>query len=234
LEYDDVLNQQREIIYRQRRAALRGELRDTISGMLDDLVNRTVEALIPEKTYPEEWDVDSLKLAIEELFPLGDVNPEDWRELTREGIKDDLRNIGQQALVEREQELGTEIFRDLERVIVLRMVDSKWMSHLDDMEELRQGIGLRAYGQRDPLVEYKLEAYDMFQHMIEEIKQDVIRYLFKVQVVTQPTARSTATIRATSAPQPVTGDVETKSVGRNDPCPCGSGKKFKKCCGKDA
>lgn len=234
LEYDDVLNQQREIIYRQRKDALAGDLSGAVEDMLEGVVLSTIDAYIPEKTYSEEWDVAGLRQAIEEFVPLGEVDEESWRELTPRGLKEELSTLALKALHQRETEVSTDIMQSLKRVIILRMVDSKWMSHLDNMDELRQGIGLRAYGQKDPLVEYKLEAFSMFQQMIEEIKQDVVKYIFKVQVVSEPRVTSTAKVQVHTAPQPAGQPAQTKTVGRNDPCPCGSGKKYKKCCGRDA
>jgi len=233
LEYDDVLNQQREIIYRQRRDALAGELDGVVESMAEELIANTVDAYIPEKTYPEEWDVLALKNALEEIFPLQDVDPESWRQFTPQELKEEILNLAEQALEKRNQEVGPEIMRDLKRVILLRMVDSKWMAHLDNMDELRQGIGLRAYGQKDPLVEYKLEAYEMFQQMIAEIKHDVVKYMFTVQVVAEPRIAPAARVQQTTAPQPAGQPAMSKEIGRNDPCPCGSGKKYKKCCGRD-
>ena len=234
LEYDDVSNQQREIIYRQRREALAGELTGVIENMLEEIISNTVDAYIPAKAYPEEWDVLGLKQAAEEFFPLPELDPESWREFTPQGLKEELLSLAQQALDARAQEVGPDIMQDLKRVILLRMVDSKWMAHLDNMDELRQGIGLRAVGQRDPLIEYKMDAFEMFQQMIAEIRQDVVRYMFTVQVVAEPRVAPAARVKQTTAPQPAGQPSSTKEVGRNDPCPCGSGKKFKKCCGRDA
>ena len=145
-------------------------------------------------------------------------------------------DMGRKALARRRQELGPEICGDLQRMIVLRVIDNKWMTHLDDMEDLRKGIGLRAYGQRDPLVEYKLVGYEVFQqNVVEELKEDVVRYMFRVQVVKEP--RAAAPVVRKPQPGVVTPAGQAgaeKTLGRNDPCPCGSGKKYKRCCGRDS
>ncbi|MBT9158442.1 MAG: Protein translocase subunit SecA [Firmicutes bacterium] len=238
LEYDDVLNKQREIIYRQRFEALSGRLEGVVEAMFADIIDLAMAAYIPEKSYPEEWDVVGLKAAIEEFVPIGAVQPDSWREFTPGGLKEEINDLCLAALSARQAEVGEELFADLKRVVILRMVDTKWMNHLDNMEELRQGIGLRAYGQRDPLVEYKLESYDMFQQMIAEVKQDVVRYVFRVQVVSDPEAAPVARPRPvapiTPPRLPQSSQAQSgKVLGRNDPCPCGSGKKYKKCCGRD-
>ncbi len=234
LEYDDVLNKQREVIYRQRRQALTGELTGVAEGMLDEMVGRAVDAYIPDKTYPEEWDVAGLKDALMEIVPLPSVDAETWRKFTRNGLAEEISELARGALATRAEQVGLDIWHDLKRVIILRMVDTKWMSHLDNMDELRQGIGLRAYGQKDPLVEYKLEAFDMFTQMIEEIKADVVRYMFRVQVVSEPRTTPAGRARSVPAARPVGRATEPTTIGRNDPCPCKSGKKYKKCCGRDA
>ena len=236
LEYDDVLNKQREIIYEQRRAALQRDLTETIDAMLEDVLDGLVRSVIPEKVYPEEWDVEALRQSLTDYIPVTDVNPEAWRELSRDQLRSQVVDMGRKALARRRQELGPEICRDLQRMIVLRVIDNKWMTHLDDMEDLRKGIGLRAYGQRDPLVEYKLVGYEVFQqNVVEELKEDVVRYMFRVQVVREP--RPAATVTHKPQPGVVTPSGQPgadKSVGRNDPCPCGSGKKYKRCHGRDA
>jgi len=234
LEYDDVLNKQRTIIYRQRREALGGQLDGVVEAMFGEIIDMALTAYIPEKIYPEEWDVAGLQLAMEEFVPLGELDPEAWREFTRHGLRDELSELCLAALAKRQAEVGAELFHDLKRLVLLRMVDSKWMSHLDNMEELRQGIGLRAYGQKDPLVEYKLESYEMFQQMIAEIKQDVVRYIFRVQVVGESQAAPVVKVRPPATPAPQVSPRESKTLGRNDPCPCGSGKKYKKCCGSES
>ena len=236
LEYDDVLNKQREIIYHQRRAALSRDLTETIDAMLDEVLGGLVNRVIPEKVYPEEWDVGQLRQTLAELLPVTEANPDVWRELSRDQLRNHVIDMGRKALARRRQELGPEICGDLQRMIVLRVIDNKWMTHLDDMEDLRKGIGLRAYGQRDPLVEYKLVGYEVFQqNVVEELKEDVVRYMFRVQVVKEP--RAAAPVVRKPQPGVVTPAGQAgaeKTLGRNDPCPCGSGKKYKRCCGRDS
>jgi len=245
LEYDDVLNQQREVIYKQRRRVLEGEnLRENILQMMDDLLEGALFVYAAEKM-PEEWDLQGLINYAERLFlPAGRFNPRQLEELSREEIKELLLTEGQKLYQAREQEVGAEVMREMERVVLLRIVDSKWMEHIDTMHDLRQGVYLRAFGQQDPLIEYKYEAYEMFQEMIRSIQEEVIRLLFHLKVHQPPRRRSVATPTvmlkygsggAMDEAQKVSSTkgapVSVQKVGRNDPCPCGSGKKYKKCCG---
>ncbi len=237
LEYDDVMNQQREVIYSQRRRVLMGEdLRESLQEMITKVVEAAVECHTAAGKYPEEWDLEGLIAYGEQVFLRpGKITAEELRELgSREAIRE---RLVEEALVhwkEREEELGSETMRDLERFILLRVVDTKWMDHLDAMDQLRQGIGLRAYGQKDPLVEYKFEAYHMFQEMIRSIQEDVVRYLYRVRLVPAKEERRVHRVVESRGE----GDVRRtpvraeRRVGRNDPCPCGSGKKYKRCCGK--
>jgi len=236
LEYDDVMNQQREVIYSQRRRVLMGEdLRETLEDMISSVIDRAVERYTAEGKYPEEWDLVGLIHYGEQAFLRpGSVSVAELQELgTREEIKDRLYEEAIQYWQAREEELGTEMMRDLERYILLRVVDNKWMDHLDAMDQLRTGIGLRAYGQKDPLVEYKFEAYNMFQEMIEGIQEDVVRYLYKVRVVPQEQEQRVKHVAENYGDNAERTPVRVgKKIGRNDPCPCGSGKKYKKCCGR--
>ncbi|MBX6395812.1 MAG: SEC-C domain-containing protein, partial [Alicyclobacillaceae bacterium] len=239
LKYDDVMNQQREIMYKQRREILeRGNLRDVVVGMIEDLIDWMLETYTPEEQIPEEWDLQGLLDYAERTFLLPGV-------VTVDQLKGKDRNELREALVEivnrqydmREQQLGP-MMRDFERVVLLRAVDSKWMDHIDAMEHLRQGIHLRAYGQRDPLVEYKFEGFQMFEEMIHSIREEVATYIFKAYVaVEQPQQIQQQVVVAQGEPvrpgenegkKPV---VNKDQVGRNDLCPCGSGKKYKKCHG---
>ncbi|MEW6192376.1 MAG: preprotein translocase subunit SecA [Bacillota bacterium] len=232
LEYDDVLNKQREIIYSQRRKVLIGEnLRDVITGMIEEVTARAVAVYCPEGVHQEEWDLEGLAgYAAQVLLPDG-IDPRELAGKRREELRELLVERARAFYDAREAELGPLTMRELERLILLRLVDEKWMDHLDAMDQLREGIGLRAYGQRDPLVEYKFESYEIFQNMIASIQEDAIRYLFRVRVVAAPERRQTVENR-----QPEEGSGRTvrreQKVGRNDPCPCGSGKKYKKCCGR--
>ncbi|HHP51163.1 MAG TPA: preprotein translocase subunit SecA [Moorella mulderi] len=238
LEYDDVLNQQRKIIYSQRRKVLLGsDLRATIEEMIEAVVDRTVNLFLRDSRDPEEWDLKGLAEYAEQLFLPG-LSPEALIEelegLDREGVKEHLLKKALEIYREKEKELGPENMRAIERLTLLRVVDMKWMDHLDAMDQLRQGISLRAYGQQDPLIAYKLEAYQMFNDMIASIQEDVIRYLFRIKMVVQPQVERPRIIienRSKEGEEAARQPVRKQKVGRNDPCPCGSGKKYKKCCG---
>ena len=184
LEYDDVMNQQREVLYGQRRKVLVAEsLRDTILGMVDDIILDGLDRYADEKLYPEEWDFAGLLAQMEQYFvPKGTVTVEELENLSRIEVQEKLKDIAVSLYDEREKELGAETMRELEKAIMLRVVDSKWMDHLDAMDALKEGINLRAYGQKNPLVEYKFEAYEMFEEMIDSIKRTVITFLYHIQV----------------------------------------------------
>ncbi len=234
LQYDDVMNQQRELIYKQRRQVLTGEnMKENILEMIEASVERTVSAYAPEGVYPEEWDLNGLLEHAGQLFlPGRNLTVEEIEGMERKELRNILVEKSHEAYEEREQELGPETMREIEQAIMLRIVDEKWMDHLDAMDQLREGIGLRAYGQKDPLIEYKFEGYEMFQNMIDMIQEDVVRYIFRVNVV-QPEQQQKRQVMENrgdeGSKQPARREIK---VGRNDPCPCGSGKKFKKCCGR--
>jgi preprotein translocase subunit SecA len=241
LEYDDVMNQQREVIYSQRRQVLMGEnLKDQILRMLDAVVDDTVNRFGAESPYPEDWDLQGLLEYARQVFlPDHRLTPGDLKTMEKEELRQFLKDKARALYEEREKEFGAETMRRLERLVLLRVVDQKWMDHLEAMDELRQGIGLRAYGQRDPLVEYKLEAYQMFNEMIAAIQEDTIRYLFRLRLVQEqlapPRVRHYSEGPVVQGEAPPRQPVQRKQkIGRNDPCPCGSGKKYKKCCGKVA
>ena len=183
LEYDDVMNQQREVLYDQRRRILRNEsLRDTINEMIDKLVTEAVDTYADEKLYPEEWDYEGLHKHLSQYFLTSELmSTEEMEEYTRQELDERLHEIAHSEYQDRVDLLGEAMFGQLEKAIMLRVVDSKWMEHLDNMDMLREGIGLRAYGQKNPLVEYKFEAYDMFQHMIESIQDETIMALYKIR-----------------------------------------------------
>ena len=184
LEYDDVMNQQREVLYGQRRKVLVAEsLRDTILGMVDDIILDGLDRYADEKLYPEEWDFAGLLAQMEQYFvPKGTVTVEELENLSRVEVQEKLKDIAVALYDEREKEISAETMRELEKAIMLRVVDSKWMDHLDAMDALKEGINLRAYGQKNPLVEYKFEAYEMFEEMIDSIKRTVITFLYHIQV----------------------------------------------------
>ncbi|MBE0446740.1 MAG: preprotein translocase subunit SecA [Actinobacteria bacterium] len=236
LQYDDVMNKQREVIYEERRRVLEGEdLRDRVLAMIDDVMRGAVMMFTSEATYPEQWDWDGLFSYVNQLFPLGwGKESIDITKITQEELEQRLIEAATNKYIEREEELSPEVVRDIERLVMLEVIDNKWREHLYEMDYLKEGIGLRAIGQRDPLVEYKSEAYDMFQAMTENIKEDVLKYMFHVQVVREELARPRQRVMvadAGSSVEPPKPRVNSNKVGRNDPCPCGSGKKYKKCCG---
>ncbi|MBE3581813.1 MAG: preprotein translocase subunit SecA [Thermoanaerobacteraceae bacterium] len=238
LEYDDVLNQQREIIYRQRRQVLTGgDLSPIIEDMITTVVDRTIERFAGDSKYPEEWDWEGFLEYAGRLFLPG-VEPalaDELRKMEKDEVYAFLREKALELYRRREKELGKETLRELERLVLLKVVDAKWMDHLDAMDQLRHGIGLRAYGQRDPLIEYKFEAYQMFQEMVASIQEEVVRYLYHVRVALPEERRPRRVVenryREEGPRQPVRRE---QKIGRNDPCPCGSGKKYKKCCGLSA
>jgi preprotein translocase subunit SecA len=236
LQYDDVMNQQREVIYSQRRRVLMGEdLQESLQEMITGVIGSAVELYTAEGKYPEEWDLESLiKYGEQSFLREGMVSLSELQELgSREDIQERLIDEALDHWQVREDELGSETMRDLERFILLRVVDSKWMDHLDAMDQLRTGIGLRAYGQKDPLVEYKFEAYNMFQEMIDTIQEEVVRYLYKVRLVPQEQEQRVSHVVENRGEETErTPRRVGPKVGRNDPCPCGSGKKYKRCCGR--
>ncbi len=237
LQYDDVLNKQREVIYAQRRQVLLGgDMSETVQAMIRDVLAQLVAQHIPERGQPGQEELASLRQALSEYIPgANQIDLQSWVGLDQDELQEAVAEFAMQAYAQREAEIGADVLRDVERVVVLRVVDSRWMQHLDAMDELREGIGLRAYGQKDPLVEYRLESYDMFEQMVNEIKHDVTRFIYHVQVSQPPQARAVARPRQVRAPQAASGPAggNGAKVGRNDPCPCGSGKKYKRCCGRN-
>lgn len=241
LEYDDVMNQQREVIYSQRKKILvEDNLRDNIMDMVTRVVDRTMVMYAPPDVYSEDWDLPALIAYAEEFYaPPNTLTVEYLQTLSREELNEYLQKLAVDYYEQREESITPPIMRELENLVMLKIVDSHWMQHLDAMDMLREGVGLRAYGQRDPLVEYKLEAYDMFQAMIDAIQDDVVRYMYRVNVVTQPKVEDRLQNATVNNPS---GDSEAdvkkpivkgETIGRNDPCPCGSGKKYKNCCGSE-
>ncbi len=239
LQYDDVNNQQREMIYEQRDRVLGGEdMRSFIIKMINDTLEGIVARYSAVSDIPEEWDFDSLKEHMTAVF--GELDDETFNyggheidHMTKESLKEHLSEYVTEKYESKEAEFG-EAMRDVERVILLRVVDQKWMDHIDNMEQLRQGINLRAYAQRDPVIEYKFEAMDMFDEMIASLKEDTVKYLF--HAVPQSKIERTQVAKPVAENHGSDGTVQKKPVrhvtkiGRNDPCPCGSGKKYKNCC----
>ncbi len=238
LEYDQVNNEQREIIYAERRRVLDGEnMRDSIFKMITDFVDNTVDLCFGENTEKEEWDLRELNSILLPVIPLKPVTKEEVEGLKN---KNELKQLLKEQAVKlyelKEAEFPEqEQIRELERVILLKVIDRKWMDHIDDMDQLRQGIGLQAYGQRDPLVEYKMSAYEMFDAMTAAIREDTVRLLFHVKVEQKVEREEVAKVTGTNKDE--TGPRAPKKrasekVYPNDPCPCGSGKKYKQCCGR--
>ena len=242
LKYDDVMNQQREVIYGQRRSVLMGEdIRQAIGGMLDSVVGNLADSYCPEELSAGEWDLEALNLALANLIPqvyFAPIAAEDLKKKNAKAAKELLLERARSAYEKKSAELEGEglDMREIERVVLLREVDSKWMEHIDNMDQLRDGIGLRAYGQIDPVVAYQKEGFDMFDEMIAAIQQGTVQMLFRVTVKSkvervQTMQPQTATHGGQGGEKPAQRHV-AKKVGRNDPCPCGSGKKYKNCCGK--
>ncbi len=237
LDYDGVNNEQREIIYKERRRVLDGEsMRDSIINMIYDIVDNTVDMCISDDTESEEWDLTELNRLLIPIIPLQPVKPEDVEKSNTSKLKQSLKEQAIKMYEEKESEFAEEEqIRELERVILLKVIDQKWMDHIDDMDILRQGIGLQAYGQRDPKVEYKMTAYDMFNDMTDAIQQDTVRLLYHVRIEQkierEEVAKVTGTNKDDSAQNKPKVNKE-KRIYPNDPCPCGSGKKYKQCHGR--
>ena len=238
LEYDEVMNEQREIIYAERRRVLDGEsMRDVIYKMITDIVENTVDLVIGEDNNTEEWDLNELNSILLPIVPLQPVTLERISIHKKNSLKQQLKEEAVKLYEAKEAEFPeAEAIRELERVILLKVIDRKWMDHIDDMDQLRQGIGLQAYGQRDPLVEYKLNGYEMFDSMTANIQEDTVKLLFHVRVEQkverEQVAQVTGTNKDDSATKAPIKRMEAK-VYPNDPCPCGSGKKFKQCHGRN-
>jgi len=236
LEYDDVMNQQREVIYAERRRALFGEnLHESIEGMIDDVSDKIIDQFACVSDYPEEWDLQGLLDEIDPYIVEGKPTAEELAQMSKHEVYDFFHDLIHNYYHKKEEEVGSEMMRRMERLVILKVVDAHWMDHLDAMDQLRQGIGLRAYGQRDPLIEYKQEAYNMFQEMIEDIQAEAVRYCMHVHLVKAPQA-PVKTVENKYAEEEGKKPIKKKAdeqVGRNDPCPCGSGKKYKKCCGQN-
>ena len=239
LEYDQVMNEQREIIYEERRRVLDGEsMRDAIYKMITDIVESSVDTAINDDLEPEEWDLNELNTLLLPIVPIHPIVLERVSKQTKNGLKHQLKEEAVKLYESKEAEFPEpENIREIERVILLKVIDRKWMDHIDDMDQLRQGVGLQAYGQRDPLVEYKMNGYEMFDAMTANIKQDTVRMLLHVKVEQKVEREEVAKVTGTNKDETLQKGpkmrVEAK-VYPNDPCPCGSGKKYKQCCGRKA
>ncbi len=237
LKYDEVMNEQREVIYDERRKVLDGDnMRDFVLKMVTDIVENAVDLSVSEDQAPEDWDLNELNTLLLPIIPLQPVALPEDKKIKKNELKHMLKEEAIKLYESKEAEFPEgEQIREIERVILLKVIDNKWMSHIDDMDQLRQGIGLQAYGQRDPLVEYKMSGYQMFDEMAAAIREDTVRILFHIRVEQkverEPAAKVTGTNKDESSPKAPVKKVEAK-VYPNDPCPCGSGKKYKQCCGR--
>ena len=246
LQFDDVMNKQREIIYAQRNKVLDGEnLKESILSMMDETVDSAMAMYMPEGVEPDHWNMEGFRNYFIGLIAgsLLELEDDELKKVDRKELSEQIKEKVHQLYAKREEELGENITRELERVVLLKQVDTKWMDHIDAMDELKKGISLRSYGQKDPVVEYRIEGFDMFDEMIAGIREETVKILLlapfrkpnapmpqeapKREQVAQPTATSSDGTVA-----PATIRRQGKKVGRNDPCPCGSGKKYKNCCGR--
>ena len=238
LEYDQVNNDQREIIYKERMSVLNGDsMRDAIFKMIQDQVEKAVDTCISTEIPREEWDLHELNELLLPIIPLEPITEENISDVKNvKELKQDLKEKAVLLYEAKETEFPEiEQFRELERVVLLKVIDRKWMDHIDDMDQLRQGIGPQAYGQRDPLVEYKMAGFDMFDEMISAIQEDTIRLLFHVQVEQKVEREQVAKVTGTNKDETVQNAPKKREHAKvypNDPCPCGSGKKYKQCCGR--
>jgi preprotein translocase subunit SecA len=239
LEYDQVNNEQREIIYEERRRVLDGEsMRDTIYRMLTDTVEESVNTSISDDQIPEEWDLADLNDLLLPIIPLPKVDLNQTKNMKKNDLVQKLKEDAVKLYEEKELEFPeTEQIREIERVILLKVIDRKWMDHIDDMDQLRQGIGLQAYGQRQPIVEYKFQGFSMFDEMIDSIREDTIKALLHVRIEQKVEREQVAKVTGTNRDDSVANAPirrTSKKIQPNDPCPCGSGRKYKQCCGRNA
>jgi len=241
LDYDQVMNEQREVIYKERRRVLDGEnMRDVIFKMLNESVEEVVDRHISEDLEPSEWDMKAFNKDLLTMFPIEPIefSEEELKKAEKKDLTQSLKEKVNKLYEEKETEFPeAEMIREAERVILLKVIDRKWMDHIDDMDQMRQSIGLRAYGQRDPLVEYKFAGFDMFNDMTAAIRQDTVKTMLRIRVEQKVEREEVAKVTGTNKDASATREpVKRKNakVGRNDPCPCGSGKKYKQCCGRNA
>jgi preprotein translocase subunit SecA len=241
LQYDDVMNKQREIIYAQRKQVLNGEnLKDSFLKMIESTANSIVSAFCTETHLPDMWDWEGIRAQAMTILPntdFLDISKDDMEDYTKEDLKEALVGEMTRLYEAKEAEIGSEMMRELERIVLLRVVDEKWMDHIDAMDQLRYGVGMRAYGQHDPVIEYQNEGFAMFEEMVSSIQQDSIKMILRMRI-----NREQGTPKRERVAEPITASHDdggpkkptvrsSEKVGRNDPCPCGSGKKYKKCCG---
>ena len=239
LEYDRVMSEQREIIYEERLRVLNGEsMRDVIYKMITDITENCVDICINDDADISDWDFNELNTLLIPTIPLQPLTPERVKKPKKNSLKQQLKEEAVKLYEAKEAEFPEpEAIRELERVVLLKVIDRKWMDHIDDMEQLRQGVGLQAYGQRDPLVEYKMSGYEMFDEMTQNIREETVRLLFHIKIEQKVEREQQAQITGTNKDDSLQkGPVkrENAKVYPNDPCPCGSGKKYKNCCGRQA
>ena len=241
LKYDEVMNEQREIIYKERRQVLDGEsMKDVILKMIRDIVSQVVDRTISDEQAPEDWDFTQLNIELRSIIPLTEYMPsaDETKNMKKAALKETLTEMALQAYADKESEFpDPESMREAERVVLLKTIDRKWMDHIDDMDQLRQGIGLQAYAQRDPLNEYKMAGYDMFNEMMASIREDTVKMMFRVKVEKPEEREQVAKVTGTNKyDSGVKAPVRRNApkIQPNDPCPCGSGKKYKQCCGRFA
>ena len=241
LKYDEVMNEQREIIYKERRQVLDGEsMKDVILKMIRDIVSQVVDRTISDEQAPEDWDFTQLNIELRSIIPLTEYMPsaDETKNMKKAALKETLTEMVLQAYADKESEFpDPESMREAERVVLLKTIDRKWMDHIDDMDQLRQGIGLQAYAQRDPLNEYKMAGYDMFNEMMASIREDTVKMMFRVKVEKPEEREQVAKVTGTNKDDSgVKAPVRRNApkIQPNDPCPCGSGKKYKQCCGRFA
>ena len=241
LKYDEVMNEQREIIYKERRQVLDGEsMKDVILKMIRDIVSQVVDRTISDEQAPEDWDFTQLNIELRSIIPLTEYMPsaDETKNMKKAALKETLTEMALQAYADKESEFpDPESMREAERVVLLKTIDRKWMDHIDEMDQLRQGIGLQAYAQRDPLNEYKMAGYDMFNEMMASIREDTVKMMFRVKVEKPEEREQVAKVTGTNKDDSgVKAPVRRNApkIQPNDPCPCGSGKKYKQCCGRFA
>ncbi len=237
LEYDQVMNEQREIIYEERRRVLDGEsMRDVIYNMVDQYVDATVDKFTSSEVSTDEWDLEGLNREWTSSLELPEITSEEIQKISQKDLREMLKERAAKGYAAKETQFPEEEqIREVERVILLKVIDRKWMAHIDDMDQLRQGIGLQSYGQKNPLVEYKMFGYDMFGEMTEAIAADTVRMLFHVRLEQKVEREEVAKVTGTNKDESLARAPkkrEDKKIYPNDPCPCGSGKKYKQCCGR--
>ena len=235
LEYDQVMNEQREIMYAERRRVLDGEsMRDSIMEMMDAVVERIINGHLPEDVIPQTWDNASLNQELLSAIPIAPVEAARWQGKKKAELLDEVKELAVRAYEAKEREFpNEEQLREVERIILMKVIDRHWMNHIDDMDQLRQGIGLQAYGQRNPLVEYKMQGYDMFDNMIASIQEDTVKLMLHIRIEERVEREEVAKVTGTNkddTAQKAPKKRENAKVYPNDPCPCGSGLKYKQCC----